>query len=236
MNNIKQIIQSHNKSILQPKNNQNSICNCQRKTECPLNGSCVVDNVVYAAIVCTQGPNSNQPTTTTNPQPTRHSERYSLRTLPNTRTTIDAEPDQDDPIATTDTTTTTEPTNTPRNDRTNHNLHNRTMTYIGAAENFKNRYRNHQKSFRHPKYEKDTELSKYIKTLNENKINFSIKWKIIKKTTGYNQITKSCNLCIAEKFELIKFKDKNNLLNKRNELISKCRHENKYLLANLADR
>ena len=36
------------------------------------------------------------------------------------------------------------------------------MFYIGAAENFKNRFANHQKSFRHEKYKTETELSKYI--------------------------------------------------------------------------
>ena len=109
------------------------------------------------------------------------------------------------------------------------------MTYIGAAEDFKLRYRNHLKSFRHERYRKETQLSKFIGNLNDRNINYSIKWRIIRKTSGFNQLTKLCNLCTSEKVEICKFKNKNLLLNKRTELISKCRHENKYILANLPD-
>ena len=40
-----------------------------------------------------------------------------------------------------------------------------------------------------------------------------------------------CNLCLAEKLEIIKA-DKKRLLNKRTELVSKCRHENRFYLCN----
>ena len=109
------------------------------------------------------------------------------------------------------------------------------MTYIGAAENFKLRYANHQKSFRHEQYKNETELSKYIWKLKAENVNYRIEWKILRKTSGYNKISKSCNLCLREKLEICKFKDKGTLLNKRNELVSKCRHENKYLLANFVE-
>ena len=42
----------------------------------------------------------------------------------------------------------------------------------------------------------------------------------------------SYSLCLTENFLVCKIKDKEKLLNKRNELISKCRHENKYYLLN----
>ena len=169
---------------------------------------------------------------------TNTSHRYALRNRSNATRVPPSivTPNSDsyeDPIS--EETTEPESANITRNNPNKRNLINRTMTYIGAAENFKMRYRNHLKSFRNQKYEKETELSKYIATLNENKIQYSIKWKIVRKTSGYNQVTKSCNLCTAEKFEICKFRDKNSLLNKRNELISKCRHENKYLIANLPD-
>ena len=109
---------------------------------------------------------------------------------------------------------------------------NESMYYIGAAEDFKARYRNHLKSFKNQKYEKETELSKYIWYLKKRNIDYTIKWKILKKTKGYNPVAKSCSLCLSEKVEMCNFLHKNNLMNKRNELISKCRHENKFLLAN----
>ena len=44
-----------------------------------------------------------------------------------------------------------------------------TKIYIGLSENsFKERYRNHTKSFRHDKYKNETVLSKYIWDLKEN--------------------------------------------------------------------
>ena len=44
--------------------------------------------------------------------------------------------------------------------------------------------------------------------------------------------TKKCLLGLHEKHEIVNFEDQDHLLNKRSELISKCRHANKYLLCN----
>ena len=54
---------------------------------------------------------------------------------------------------------------------------------------------------------KDTEPSKYICELKDKNItNYSIKWSIIKQTSGYNSITNSCNLCLSEKFVILETK------------------------------
>ena len=66
---------------------------------------------------------------------------------------------------------------------------------------------------------------------NENKT-FSIKWKILSQARPYSNVTKKCNLCMLEKFYII-CKPKLASLNKRSELISKCRHMAKYLLGNV---
>ena len=42
---------------------------------------------------------------------------------------------------------------------------------------------------------------------------------------------KLCNLCLSEKLCIIKAHS-SNLLNKRDEMISKCRHENKFYIKN----
>ena len=55
-----------------------------------------------------------------------------------------------------------------------------TETYVGLATNFKERYRNHQSSFRRSNRRNETELSKYIWTLQESKKPFQIKWKVLK--------------------------------------------------------
>ena len=60
----------------------------------------------------------------------------------------------------------------------------------------------------------------------------TLKWSIVKRVPSYSNITKRCRLCLQEKFEIIKYPRPDELLNKRSELISKCRHANKYLLCN----
>ena len=103
-------------------------------------------------------------------------------------------------------------------------------TYVGlTATEFKTRWRNHQQSFTNEKKKNDTELSKYMWQLKEKKKEFTITWKIIEKARAYTNISKRCNLCIAEKFFII-CKPEMATLNKRNELLSTCRHRRKYIL------
>ena len=78
-----------------------------------------------------------------------------------------------------------------------------TETYVGLATNFKERYRNHQTSFRHLTEKKETELSKYVWTLQDDKKSFKIKWTVLKKCKPYSNISKICNLCLYEKFIII---------------------------------
>ena len=90
-------------------------------------------------------------------------------------------------------------------------------------------------SFRNRTHENDTELSKYIWSLKDENKDFDIKWSILKKSCGYSIISKSCNLCLLEKLVICNFKEKDRLLNKRLDLVSKCRHENKYMLINYSE-
>ena len=84
--------------------------------------------------------------------------------------------------------------------------------YIGQTEGtFKQHYTQHKLSFRNRNYSNSTELSKYIWTIKDNDTNF------------------------LEKLYLVTAK-KPSLLNKRTELISKCRHEKKFYLANFTSR
>ena len=109
---------------------------------------------------------------------------------------------------------------------------NTTETYIGLTENdFKTRYRNHIASFRHAKHRNSTELSKHIWTLKDNNIEHFISWRILASHSPYNSSSKRCNLCLKEKL-LIICRPELSTLNKRNELVSSCRHRNKTLLRN----
>ena len=108
--------------------------------------------------------------------------------------------------------------------------------YIGmTANNFKQRYNNHLKSFRNEKYANETELSKHIWDLKRKNIPFSLTWSVLKRAATYSAGRKRCNLCLEEKLMILKA-DKRNLLNKRTEIISKCHHENKFYVKSFCRR
>ena len=68
MNNMKSHIDQHNKSILNPRTVEanNNGCNCirSRKAECPLDGKCLQDSIVYQADIIPSDPNNNLGTKT----------------------------------------------------------------------------------------------------------------------------------------------------------------------------
>lgn len=104
-------------------------------------------------------------------------------------------------------------------------------TYIGLTEGtFKKRYANHKKSFHHHKYKSDTELAKEFWKLKDNNQNPTITWSTKYRLHPTSNLSR-CNLCLNEKLEILEYKG-TNLLNTRDELVSKCRHRNKYKLVN----
>ena len=108
---------------------------------------------------------------------------------------------------------------------------NETKSYVGVTGGpFKNRIRNHVKSFSHRKYSNETELSKYIWKLKDSKRAFRIKWSLRKKVPVYKAGSGRCNLCLEEKLILLKDR-KHKLLNKRSELFTKCRHATRHLMS-----
>ena len=55
----------------------------------------------------------------------------------------------------------------------------------------------------------------------------NVKWEMVKQCVPYNPQTKRCLLCLNEKLEIAAYKEQN-LLNKRNEIVSKCRQQLNY--------
>ena len=105
-----------------------------------------------------------------------------------------------------------------------------TETYVGLTPTeFKTRWRDQQMSFKHESKKNDTELSKHLWQLKDQKKDFTISWKILAKAKSYTNLTKRCNLCNTEKFYII-YKPDTATLSKRNELVSTCRHKRKFLL------
>ena len=100
--------------------------------------------------------------------------------------------------------------------------------YFGIAEeSFKGRLYNHNLCFRNEFYKSDTELSKELWQMKMKNYSPKITWKII--SLSYNYRIRKCYLFLNEKLE-ITLSEGENLLNKKTELISKCRHQNKLML------
>ena len=105
--------------------------------------------------------------------------------------------------------------------------------YIGlTAQKFKNRLSSHNTSFKYERYRHNTALSDYVWTLKNEEIEPNLKWSIMKHAKSYSNTSKSCSLCLQEKLEILRYPDKTELLNKRSEILNKCRHGNKFVLAN----
>ena len=60
MSNLKQNIDGHNKSILHTKIVPPKTCNCRKPAECPMNGNCLKESVIYQATVTTDDSNPPQ--------------------------------------------------------------------------------------------------------------------------------------------------------------------------------
>ena len=107
------------------------------------------------------------------------------------------------------------------------------FVYFGASEGeFKTRYNNHTKSFRHRRYEHDSELSKCLWKLTDEQKDYDLRWSIAARASPYKCGTRRCDLCLTEKAIILRSEHRG-LLNKRTELISKCRHRNKLILNSL---
>ena len=106
--------------------------------------------------------------------------------------------------------------------------------YLGTADgDFKKRYYNHISSFTNKTQMNKTTLAKYVWELElKQNITPTLKWYIGKSVPSYSNIANSCILYLHKKFEILTYPNQDELLNKRSELVSKCRHVNKYLLSN----
>ena len=105
--------------------------------------------------------------------------------------------------------------------------------YHGSTEGeFKSRYNVHETSFRLRRYAKETRLSEFIWSLKDKNIPFTVKWSITARAHPYKCGTRRCDVCISEKTIIARSKHPK-LLNKRSEIVSKCRHRNKFRLCSL---
>ena len=107
-----------------------------------------------------------------------------------------------------------------------------TKEYIGLTSNtFKQRYTCHKSTFTNKNKAHSTSLSTYIWQLKDQNTPFTVDWSIMGRAQSYSRKTRNCQLCTLEKTQ-ITLADPSRTLNKRNEIISKCRHRDKWLLKN----
>ena len=106
---------------------------------------------------------------------------------------------------------------------------NTKKSYIGSTEGkFKTRYNNHTHSFRNTNKRNATCLSTFVHSSREqNGAEPKIEWEALHKCHPYGCGTRKCDLCLTEKLHILKGK---NLINKRTELLAKCRHSTKFKL------
>jgi hypothetical protein len=110
---------------------------------------------------------------------------------------------------------------------------NELKVYYGLCETqFKARYNNHTKAIKHIAYRNDSELSKYVWELKEQNKQYEIAWSIEAESSAYKCGTRRCSLCLTEKLVIAMHKNEDSLLNRRDEIVSSCRHRNKFYLKN----
>ena len=104
--------------------------------------------------------------------------------------------------------------------------------YIGQTMNsFKTRFSNHKSSFNNWHKKKATTLSSYIWKLKKNKIDYEISWSKEARAFPYQGGGAICNLCNMEK-TLIVTNNPAVSLNRRTEIMGKCRHKWPFYLNN----
>ena len=97
------------------------------------------------------------------------------------------------------------------------------VTTEDSRPSFKTRFAHHMSSFRDANKRLSTELSNHVWHLKDPGLDFNITWKILRKPAPFNLASNHCNLCLWEKYFIICRPDLATL-NKRNELVTSCRH------------
>ena len=119
-----------------------------------------------------------------------------------------------------------------RADVTNNKTDERKYYYGISDTPFKDRYENHKTSFRHRSHLTASDLSKHYWKLVDNGAVPTIKFSVVKHVSN---VTPLLITATYEKAFIIRNLDDKNMLNKRSEFISTCRHINKRLLKRVKD-
>ena len=104
--------------------------------------------------------------------------------------------------------------------------------YVGCTNDFKARWRHHDKSFNNPDYKHETVLSTHIWNCKSRGSTYKVSWKILDRGQPFNPVTNICKLCVREQFYIIR-KPHLATLNHRQEIGTHCPHIRSSLLRNI---
>ena len=107
----------------------------------------------------------------------------------------------------------------------------KTAFYYGCtAGPLKSRIDKHTHSFSNPVKEHETTLSTHVWERRRQGFDPKVKYRTVRKAQAYTASTGHCNLCLQEKVTIVT-SSKEGMLNSKNEIMGKCRHRTKHLLA-----
>ena len=104
--------------------------------------------------------------------------------------------------------------------------------YVGCTTNFKPRWRKHDCSFNNPDYKHETVLSTHIWECKARGSTWKVNWKILDRGQPFNPVTRTCKLCVRERFWILR-KPHLATLNHRQEIGTFCPHIRSSLLRNI---
>ena len=104
--------------------------------------------------------------------------------------------------------------------------------YVGQTKNtFKERLKSHRNSFKYSENRIRTRLATYVWDLKDrNRRDIDINYSLVCHASKYRRGDRYCHLCIAEKTFIAKLDALG--LNKRSEILDRCRHRDEHLLQN----
>jgi hypothetical protein len=107
---------------------------------------------------------------------------------------------------------------------------NTVKTYYGLTENtFKTRWNNHKSTLRNADHTQKTALSSYVWRCKNRNHQPKITWSIKARAYALSSGGKQCDLCLTEKLTIL-MANPEATLNKRDEIMTKCKHKRKYVL------
>ena len=103
--------------------------------------------------------------------------------------------------------------------------------YVGQTKNiFKERLATHKNTFKYSEKRINCGLAGYVWKLKDKGIDYSVEYSLLCQTSKYRRGDRRCELCTTEK-TLIAKQDPGEL-NKRSEVLIRCKHRDLHLLEN----